>query len=432
MQEFPEAVLVWAAKPGPVKFLAALRKHLERGGKAQTTLPFGKDPLTQEEQLQLGELFGTRLNMITAAKVNLRQVRRQLEDRGIELEDLDQAVNGPLVTQSESKHEREVRKQLEVARCRLDLVTEMLPHSDLDQERELLLNLPLRPVHQVPPTSATGTKYWFPYDAAVRSTAAWLKWHLREDRPIPEGTLLNEAFGNVKSERMAAAGRIAFQNLNGHSYDVLVDRAESEIRLSGPLVWEIDDPAADARVAYPWVSVPGRSIRKLGRRSGDLDGLLLIENQETFQQIGQETGVGQRWLCIWSQGYASDDLIEFVKLYSHLPVAACCDLDPPGIGIVEDLSKRLGFRVNPVGMNADAWRRSKKMKESAQKREIWAAEAAALQDICHEALRPLAAAIAETGERVEQEAMDLYWELIETMSIQLDALLLQSPASQSD
>lgn len=423
MPEIPEAVAAWAAKPGPARFLDALRIHLERGGKAQGMLRFQKDPLSIEEQLQLGELFGIREKVVTAGAVNLRLVRRRLEDLGIELEDLDLAVNGPLVTRSESKQERDARKLLQVARRRFNLVAVMLPHPEFARERELLLNLPLRPAHQVPPESATGTAYWFPYDAAIRSAAAWNKWRLRENRPIPEGTLLNEAFGNVKSERMAAAGRNAFENLVGDRYDVLVERAESEIRLRGPLVWVTDDPAVNANVTYPWVSVPAKSIRNLGRTSGEVDGVLLVENQETFQQICQQTTVAQRWLCIWGQGFASDDLIEFVKLYRHLPVAACCDLDPPGIGIVEDLSRRLGFTVTPVGMSADAWRRSKKMVEAAERREIWAAEAAALEDTCHASLRPLAAAIAETGERVEQEAMELYWELIETIPEQLRALL---------
>jgi hypothetical protein len=423
MPEIPESALVWAAEPGAAKFLSALRNRMKRTGRAQGMLSFRNDPLTFEERLHLSKLFGTQSKMIAVDRVNLRMMNEQLNEWGVSLEDLDLAVSGPLVTNAAAQVAQDLSKKAEVARRRAALDALMQPFPELDLERELLLDQPLTATHRVPPESRTGTNYWSPYDAAIRCAVAYLKWRQRETDPIPERTLLSEAFGNSKSKRMKDAGRPAFERLMRNSYDELVKRAQTGIRLSGPFRWMVDhETAANANLAAPWITVPSKEILDLDEVKDQVRGVLLVENQETFEQICIRTGVRRRWLCIWNEGYASKDLVEFVRQYRGLPIAACCDHDPRGIDIVDDLVRRLGFAVSPVGMDVATWKRSKKMDEPEEDREMWAAEAQKLRDTCHPALRPLAVAIAETGERVEQEAMELYWELIETIPAQLESL----------
>jgi hypothetical protein len=133
------------------------------------------------------------------------------------------------------------------------------------------------------------------------------------------------------SKRWTDASRVAFQNLVRVPFDQAVETADTEVRLRGPLRWRLDDVIVDA--SDPWVSIPARGALRLGDLKGDPDGVLLMENHESFEQVCGLPDVIDRWLCVWIKGFATDGLIEFVRQFASWPVAAWCDLDPSGIEI---------------------------------------------------------------------------------------------------
>lgn len=423
MAEVPVAVRTWARKPGPAKFFNALRTHLEHGGQAQTFIRFKDDPLTIDEQIELTELFGNHAKMITAEQVNLRLLRAHLITLDFTLEDLIATVLGRVATKFELSAEERARKYAENEAARRSLLEAIRDEPGLLDEYRALLDMEPSPVSKVPGDSRTKANAWKPYDSALRAAVVLHRWAtIWPGEPIPERVLLATAFGDSKSKRMSTATQRALHELTGRPYQEVAVRAETGIRLSGPLVWEVvGKVAADARGAAPWVAVPARSIQKLGRIRDGFIGVLLIENQETFEQVCVKTKANQRWLCIWSEGFSSKDLIPFVRQYAHLPVAACCDMDPPGIAIVQNLIDELGFEVTPVGMKVETWRLAKKHEESPEERAVWKSKARdLLANRCPDDLRPLAKELARTGERVEQEEMTLYLDIIRTLSSQLD------------
>ncbi|MGW2093200.1 Wadjet anti-phage system protein JetD domain-containing protein [Promicromonospora sukumoe] len=424
MAEVPMAVLTWARKSGPAKFFDALRRHLENGGQAQRFISFGGDPLSLDEQIELSELFGNHPKMITSERVNLRLLRPHLLARGFTIEDMIAAVLGTVATKFEVNTEVQAQKQAANVAARLSLLETIQGDEALLHEYKALLDMEAGPISKIPDHSLTRALAWKPYDSALRAAVVIDRWAaMWPDDPIPERTLLATAFGDSKSKRMSAAARRALHALTGRLYHDLVVKAETGIRLSGPLIWEIGTVAADAGIAAPWVALPARSVRELGYIRGEFQGVLLIENQETFEQVCVKTDVNERWLCIWSEGFSGKDLIPFVQRYGHLPVAACCDMDPPGIAIVQNLIDELGFEVRPVGMNPETWRRAKKHEESLEDREIWKSQAQSLlANGCPESLRRLAEDLARTGERVEQEEMTLYLDIIRTLPKQLAQL----------
>ena len=104
----------------------------------------------------------------------------------------------------------------------------------------------------------------------------------------------------------------------------------------------------------------------------------------------------------------------------NLPTAAWCDLDAYGIRMVANLEKELGHLVTPVGMSVALWRAGTKRIQDDQQL-TWAKEIAATLAIKGPiALRPLAAAIAETGACCEQET--LYEQVLPTLGSTLRAL----------
>lgn len=87
------------------------------------------------------------------------------------------------------------------------------------------------------------------------------------------------------------------------------------------------------------------------------DGVLLLENQETFQVLSRTT-VPEQWLCIWMEGYASDALALFLGRLLDIPLTVWGDLDPPGIDIIVNLSAKSGRDFQPVAMSADLYKAS--------------------------------------------------------------------------
>lgn len=178
----------------------------------------------------------------------------------------------------------------------------------------------------------------------------------------------------------------------------------------------------DARAGSPWVSIPARGALELGVLEARPDGVLLVENQTNFQHVCTDSAVPQRWLCVWFEGFASNDLVRFVRTFAHCPLAAWCDLDPSGIEIIDNLGRKAGRSVHAVGMEPDLWRSATKRDDSAADRVRWKRKAEHLAEHGPQQLRPLARAISATGERVEQEEFEVYQRVLPTLVDRLDDL----------
>jgi hypothetical protein len=79
--------------------------------------------------------------------------------------------------------------------------------------------------------------------------------------------------------------------------------------------------------------------------------LLVIENQQTFE-AALRVGIGADLVVVWGSGYVGDAEITLLQQLD-LPVGIFADLDPDGIAIVLDVSRRLGRPVTPILMAAD-------------------------------------------------------------------------------
>ena len=75
-------------------------------------------------------------------------------------------------------------------------------------------------------------------------------------------------------------------------------------------------------------------------------GVFVVENSDTFEQVCKLPGVAETWLCIWGEGYVSRGIVPLIANLPPLPLAAWCDLDADGNGIVNDLSNKLGRPVH--------------------------------------------------------------------------------------
>ncbi len=212
---------------------------------------------------------------------------------------------------------------------------------------------------------------------------------------------------------------MAFQNLVGTPFDQAVEKADAEVRLRGPLCWTLDDVIVDARTSNPWVSIPARGALRLGNLEGDPDGVLLIENHESFTQVCGLPDVIDRWLCVWIKGFATDGLIEFGRQFSRWPVTAWCDLDPSGIEIIQDVERRTGREVHPVGMDPEYWVTATKRHDLPADRMMWRERAVKLSESGPHRLRELAALMAATGERVEQEVLEVSDRVLPTLADRL-------------
>ncbi len=103
--------------------------------------------------------------------------------------------------------------------------------------------------------------------------------------------------------------------------------------------------------------------------SCDAQGIFLIENEDTFEQVCKIPEIADTWLCIWGKGYATDGLAEFLRGLDGLPVAAWGDLDAHGIRIIGNLADRIGRPVTPVAMTVDLYRASTKYHQEPAKLE---------------------------------------------------------------
>lgn len=416
----------WALQPGPTRFLDALRNRLVNDGKPVRPLSFEDPPLTEDECRQLIELFGNK-GAVSPERVNLILAQKSLDKSGVpvQLRDLVELDHESIETRSERRRRTDANKTAEVLRERRQLIDLMGPVPQLAHERTLLVELPLGTTHQVPPGTRTDARAWTSYRAAIRAAAVWWKWQ-GSGKIITDKGLATDAFRG--SKRWTDPGRVAFANLVGVPFDKAVKVADTEVRLRGPVVWRLaDDVLVDAQRSDPWVSLPARSAVRLGEMSGQPDGVLLIENGDNFNRVCTETTAHQRWLCVWIKGFASDGLIDFVRMFYPWPLVAWCDLDPSGIEIIQDVERRTGQKVRPLGMTAELWRRATKRDDSPEERRMWRERAAKLEASGPESLRELARCIAATGERVEQEGIELSNLVIRTLVDELGRIASMRP-----
>jgi hypothetical protein len=286
---------------------------------------------------------------------------------------------------------------------RAELVQMMAQIDELRDERTLLsAYLPGSPL-RVPKGSATGTEAWSVYENVIRAAAVWWTHRHADGERLTAKGLASKAFRNSKG--WTAERELAFSNLLGISFDQAVSQADTDVRVRGPLVWRLGRVAADAGVAEPWISLPAKGLHAAGIVRCTAEGVLLVENSDTFEQICRIPEIVERWLCVWGKGHISDGVVALLSYLALRPVVAWCDLDADGIGIIDVLARKLQRPIRPVGMGLDLWRstphRLQKPKQIARDKAL----ATRLAAKGPEPLRALAQEIATYGGSCEQEAI---------------------------
>jgi hypothetical protein len=284
---------------------------------------------------------------------------------------------------------------------RRELVSLMAAVPELAAERTQLMGIAAGSALRMPPGSASLAGAWSVYEHAVRAAIVWFAHHACNKGKLTANDLAGRAF--LDSKAWTPEREAAFSNLIGLSFDKAVDKADTDLRLRGPLRWSLGSVVADARIARPWISLPARGLRAAGGVECQAVGVLLVENADTFEKVCKVPGVADQWLCIWGQGYSSDGLVHLLKDLA-LPVAAWGDLDAHGIKIIDILQRKLGRAVVPLGMDVHLWqttphRRSQQAKTVEKDKNL----ATKLADAGPLSLRPLAAQIAKYGGSCEQQ-----------------------------
>jgi hypothetical protein len=192
-----------------------------------------------------------------------------------------------------------------------------------------------------------GTSAWTVYDAAIR-TAAYFLQHQRPDSPLTEREVAAHALPD--SKEWTPARRTAFELLVGESAGDRLSAMEHDIRVRGRLRWSVGPVVADAMRGYPWIGLPSGGIHVIGQIERDVQGVLVVENADTFQYVCLRPDVTDTWLCVWGRGSTTDGVVNFLRTMNDLPIATWCDLDARGIEIVTELAGRLGREITPVGM----------------------------------------------------------------------------------
>ncbi|MFD9551735.1 Wadjet anti-phage system protein JetD domain-containing protein [Nocardia salmonicida] len=253
-----------------------------------------------------------------------------------------------------------------------------------------------------PANSATATRSWSTYSAALHAAAEWFAARDRRWK-FSERELAVRALGG--SKKWSQPSKDAFTRVVGLPFDEAVYTADTGIRMLGPLSWKLSTLVADASVARPFVALPGKAASVEGTLEITAVGILLIENQETFQALTR-TPVHEAWLCIWMEGYASDALGQFLRQMPDIPIVAWGDLDPPGIEIIINLAEKSDRDIQPIAMDAELYERGYMLEEDLDARLKWQTRARALATTAPAAFRGLAEAIAgNLGHRCEQEGL---------------------------
>jgi hypothetical protein len=274
---------------------------------------------------------------------------------------------------------------------------------ELQQERLLLAACPPGSPLRPPRGTAARTAAWSVYENVIRAAAVWWPHRHSGKEPLTAKGLAAKAFRNSKG--WTPERELAFSNLVAVSFDQAVTEADSEIRIRGPLVWQLGRVAADAAIAEPWIGVPAKGIHAAGITTCTAGGILLVENSDTFEKVCKVPDITGRWLCVWAKGYTSRGVLALLSHLASLPIAAWCDLDADGIAIIDDVARKLKRDIVPVGMDLELWQstphRRQKPDQIARDKPI-AAGLAARGPL---SLRPLASEIAMYGGSCEQESI---------------------------
>jgi len=284
---------------------------------------------------------------------------------------------------------------------RRELIRLMAAVTQLDAERVLLEGVAPGSPLRVPAGSATLAGAWSVYEHALRAAIVWFPYQASGAGKMTANDLAGRAF--LDSKAWTPEREAAFANLIGLSFDQAVDKADTDLRLRGPLRWSLGSVAADASVAVPWISLPARGLRAAGDVECQAVGVLLVENADTFEKVCKVSGVPDEWLCVWGEGYSSDGMVHLLKDLD-LPVAAWGDLDAHGIKIIHVLEEKLGRALFPLGMDVELWQKTPHRKnqqpKSVEKDKKLAANLAKTGPV---GLRALAAEIAQYGGSCEQQ-----------------------------
>jgi hypothetical protein len=286
---------------------------------------------------------------------------------------------------------------------RSEMLSLMEQADELRRERMLLASCPPGSPLRVPRGSAIGSAAWSVYENAIRAAGVWWPHRHSGGEPLTAKGLAAKAFRNSKG--WTPERELAFANLIAMSFDQAVSQADTEIRIRGPLVWQLGRVAANAAIAEPWIAVPAKGIHAAGIMRCTATGILVVENSDTFEQVCKITEITSRWLCVWAKGYTSHGVLTLLSHLAPLPVAAWCDLDADGIGIIDVISRELRRPVTPVGMDINLWRSAPHRKQDAGQVARDKEQGVKLAARGPGPLRPLASEIAMYGGSCEQEAI---------------------------
>lgn len=394
-------LMEWAVSPGGALFCARVRQHIANGGKLNRRLRL---QMTDRERADLIDLFGDAVSatdvQLARADTVLRSSRHTLPLRMLII-----GAGGPIRTKRGQTRYRAIIKRERLMRERAETLTAIADVSELATEHGLLASLP-NDNRRVPPKgSRAGTPHWDTYCAALRAAAEWFRTASR-DWKCSERELAARALGGTKT--WTEASKAAFSKLVGLPFTEAVHTSDTGLRMTGPAEWHRQGLVADLSLAEPFIELPGWTVTRDGRFDLQAHGILLIENQETFEAVTSRTSVPRNWLCIWTEGFASGALAHFlgIRVPESMPIAAWGDLDPPGIDIILDLSAKSGRSILPIAMDAELYRRGRKLVEEPSQLEKWLNEAKKHAETVPSPFKDLVTAMIEHGGlRCEQEGM---------------------------
>ncbi|MEU6573572.1 Wadjet anti-phage system protein JetD domain-containing protein [Streptomyces sp. NPDC046805] len=391
----------WAVSPGGVLFCTRVREHIANGGKLNRRLVLR---MTDRERADLIDLFGDAVNaagvQLARADTVLRGSRHTLPLRMLII-----GAGGPIRTKRGQARYRAIVKRDRLMRERTETLAAIADVSELAFEHELLAALPDDNRRVPPDGSRAATPHWITYCAALRAAAEWFRAASRGWK-CSERELAALALGGTKT--WTDASKAAFSNLVRLPFAEAVYTSDTGLRMIGPAEWHRQGLVADLNLAEPFIELPGWTVTRDGRFDLQASGVLLIENQETFEAVASRTSVPKNWLCIWTEGFASGALVHFLgsRVPESLPIAAWGDLDPAGIDIILDLSEKSGRSIQPIAMDAELYCRGRKLVEEPSQLEKWLNEAKQQADTVPSYFEGLVAAMIEHGGlRCEQEGM---------------------------
>lgn len=223
------------------------------------------------------------------------------------------------------------------------------PSARLAVEAGLLAAEPAGAPLRLPAGSAAApvTANWATYTAAVYAAAIWLQHS--PQRRLTSRELAGLAFGSSKA--WTPARQACFSAILGLAFSDACAAGERAVLVGGPLQWRVQGHRVDARAGIPWLGLPAGSIPHLELDATQARGVLVIENQQTFE-AALRAGAGAELVVVWGSGYVGDAEIMLLRRLG-LPVGVFADLDPDGIAIVLDVGRRLGRPVTPILMTPD-------------------------------------------------------------------------------